>query len=128
MTRHPLMDKSLREPANKRFNRAVTELPNAVRDGLASIPEIARQYLVRMEYGSGNLPDALYPWIEDSTAKSAKLDPGVRSGQRVVAGTGAVVTGVRDRFGVGGFVAGIAESYRLRAAQVQNAVAYAAAR
>ena len=80
-----------------------------------------------MEFGEGNLPDALYPWIGGSTARSIIIDPKVRFGQPVIAGTGVTVDSVRDRFEAGESVGTIADSYRLQRAQVKDALAYAAA-
>lgn len=126
-SRHPLIDQRLWANSHLYFERMPDIRWTATRYGRFTFQEIVDQYLGRMEFGEGNLPDALYPWIGGSTAKSIRIDPKVRFGQPVIVGTGVTVDSVRDRFESGESVGTVSNSYRLRREQVEDALAYAAA-
>ena len=90
--------------------------------------EFIGEYISRIDFGEGGLPDVVYPWIPgtERKRKSIQIDPRIRFGQPTITGTGISVAAVQDRYAAGESPEDIATSYEISYARVKDALAYAA--
>ena len=96
------------------------------RTGQSVFEEVIRGYLSRVEIDPSGMPRQLYPWVMNTENKSVLIDPRIRFGQPVIAGTGIMTLTVQERFEAGESVEAIARSYRLDDTLVKDALAYEA--
>ncbi len=123
---YPLINPRIRVGAHVYFKNARDILLNASSHGQVESEELIGEYISRIDFEEGGLPDVVYPWIPGSERKSIQINPRIRFGQPTIAGTGISVAVVQDRFEAGESAEDIAASYEISFARVEDALAYAA--
>ena len=125
---YPLINPGIRVKTDVYFKNARDILLNASSHGQVESEELIGEYISRIDFEEGGLPDAVYPWIpgRERKRKSIQINPRIRFGQPAIAGTGISVAVVQDRYEAGEFPEDIAASYEISYAKVEDALAYAA--
>ncbi len=94
------------------------------RTGQFVFEEVVRAYLSRVEIDPSGMPRQLYPWVMNTEKKNVLIDPRIRFGQPVIAGTGIMTLTIHERFEAGETLDAIARSYEIDDTLVKDALAY----
>jgi len=100
-------------------------LINATGLGQIAFEEILEGYLQRVELHDGR-PVRLFPWIPNVARRSVVIDPRIRFGQPVMAGTGIRTATIRNQFEAGEEPDRIADGYEVDPELVRHAILYEA--
>lgn len=125
---YPLINPGIRVGTDVYFKNARDILLNASSHGQVESEGLIGEYISRIDFEEGGLPDVVYPWIpgRERKRKSIQINPRIRFGQPTIAGTGISVAVVQDRYEAGESPEDIAASYEISFASVEDALAYAA--
>ena len=125
---YPLINPEIRVGTDVYFEHAREILLSASGHGQVESEELIGEYISRIDFEGGGLPDVVYPWIpgRERKRKSIQINPRIRFGQPTIAGTGISVAAVQDRYEAGETPGDIASSYEVSYAKVGDALAYAA--
>ncbi len=124
--KHPLIDPRIHVGTDVHFEHAKRILLNTTHQGQVQPPDLIGEYIRRLEFEENEeLPNVLHPWIPGRTGKTIRIDPRIRFGQPVIAGTGISVSAVQDRYEAGESLKYIASSYGIEQEKVEDAIVYA---
>ncbi len=123
---HPLADERMRTDGKELFADFVDALVR-LDDGQMSFGEILRDHIGRIEW-EGDQPVRLFPFPAQGGAASRAvvLDPRVRWGQPVLAGTGIPVAELHERRESGESLKSIAGDYGRSVSEIKVALRFAA--
>jgi len=131
---YPLAQVDLFVSNNDLFGRfGGSSLVNISRGGQLALEEVLRDLLQRVERGpSGEGIVKLFPFITKQrvadSPRTVEVNPRVRFGQPVLAGTGVPTAVVAQRFAGGDSIARLAEDYDRTTEQIEQALQYESAR
>lgn len=131
---YPLAEVDLFVSNNELFGRYESSaLINISRGGQFALEEVLRDLLQRVEKGpSGEGIIKLYPFITKQrtpdSPRVVEVNPKVRFGRPVIAGTGVPTTVVAQRFDAGESIAKLAEEYERTPEEIEQVVRYESAR
>jgi uncharacterized protein (DUF433 family) len=131
---YPLAEVDLFVSNNELFGRhGNSQLVNISRGGQLALEEVLRDLLERVEKGpSGEGIIKLFPFITRQRAvdspRVVEVNPRVRFGQPVVAGTGVPTAVVAQRFAAGESIAKLADEYDRAPEQIEQVLQYESAR
>lgn len=131
---YPLAQVDLFVSNNDLFGRfGNSPLVNISRGGQLALEEVLRDLLERVEKGpSGEGIVKLFPFITKQrvirSPRAVEVNPRVRFGQPVVAGTGVPTAVVAQRFAAGESIAKLAEEYDRTPEQIEQVLQYESAR
>ena len=131
---YPLAQVDLFVSNNDLFGRfGSSPLVNISRGGQLALEEVLRDLLERVEKGpSGEGIVKLFPFITKQRAidspRAVEVNPRVRFGRPVVAGTGVPTAVVAQRFAAGESIAKLAEEYDRTPEQIEQVLQYESSR
>ena len=131
---YPLAQVDLFVSNNELFGRfGKSQLVNISRGGQLVLEEVLRDLLERVEKGpSGEGIVKLFPFITRQrtidSPRVVEVNPRVRFGQPVIAGTGIPTAVVAQRFAGGDSIAKLAEEYDRTTEQIEQVIQYESAR
>jgi uncharacterized protein (DUF433 family) len=131
---YPLAQVDLYVSNNDLFGRfGESPLVNISRGGQLALEEVLRDLLERVEKGpSGEGIVKLFPFLTKQRSvdspRAVEVNPRVRFGQPVVAGTGVPTAVVAQRFAAGDSIARLAEEYDRTPEQIEHVLQYESAR
>lgn len=131
---YPLAQVDLFVSNNDLFGRfGSSPLVNISRGGQLVLEEVLRDLLARVEKGpSGEGILKLFPFITKQrifdSPRAVEVNPRVRFGQPVVAGTGVPTAVIAQRFAGGDSIARLAEEYDRPTEQIEQVLQYESAR
>jgi uncharacterized protein (DUF433 family) len=132
--RYPLAEVDLFVSNNELFGRfGESLLVNISRGGQLALEEVLRDLLQRVEKGpSGEGIVKLFPFItkqrSPDSPRVVEVNPKVRFGRPVIAGTGVPTAVVAQRFDAGESIANLAEEYHRTTEEIEQVVRYETAR
>jgi uncharacterized protein (DUF433 family) len=132
--RYPLAEVDLFVSNNELFGRfGESLLVNISRGGQLALEEVLRDLLQRVEKGpSGEGIVKLFPFItkqrSPDSPRVVEVNPKVRFGRPVIAGTGVPTVVVAQRFDAGESIANLAEEYHRTTEEIEQVVRYETAR
>ena len=85
--------------------------------------QLVGRCLDRITFGEGGLPESIYPFFLGEDNKSIEIDPRIRFGQPVIAGTSIPVVSVQERILGGEKREDVSSSYRITDSQIDDAMA-----
>ena len=121
-----LLSDELRTSGQDLFLDRLRDLITLSRSGQLAMKQMLSAYLKRVDRDAAALPSRFYPlrlswWGE---RKPIVIDPRISFGRPTVAGSGISTAALVDRVDAGEELQTLAEDYRLRIEQVQDAVFY----
>ncbi|HEY6546730.1 MAG TPA: DUF433 domain-containing protein [Vicinamibacteria bacterium] len=127
---HPLVDHKLRTDGLSLFVDRYGQLINATRQGQLAMMRILEAFLERVEWGPGGAVARLYPFPRQGDVsgqpRAVVIDPRVAMGRPVLAGTNIPALAVAQRWRAGEPLADLARDYDRPAAEIEEAVRWAA--
>ena len=126
----PLIHQDFQTDGMDLFVEHYGDLINASRDGQRAMKEILGAYLKRIERDAQGLPIKLYPFVRESAAETAPtadprvvvINPAVSFGRPVIKGTGIPVASIYERYKAGDSIAELAEGFRLKTSEIEEAI------
>jgi len=127
-SKHPLAEHDLDTDGIDLFVEKYGELINISRGGQLAMKEILKLYLQRIERDEKGLARQLFPFTRPATnaadPKVVAINPSIAFGKPVVAGTGVPTAIIAERYKTGESIAEIADDYRLRTSEIEEAIRY----
>jgi uncharacterized protein (DUF433 family) len=129
-TERPLIHQDFQTDGMDLFVEHYGDLINASQDGQRAMKEILGAYLKRIERDAQGLPIKLYPFVRESAAETAPaadprvvvINPAVSFGRPVIRGTGIPVASIYERYKAGDSIAELAEGFRLKTSEIEEAI------
>lgn len=123
-SRHPLVYQAFETNRVDLFTREYNALINLSQDGQLAIEEMLKVHLQRIEPNQKGL-FKFFPFVQRRSADEPKvilIDPTVRFGRPVIAGTGISTAFIAARFDARESVGALAEEYGRSAQEIEEAV------
>jgi uncharacterized protein (DUF433 family) len=133
-TPHPLLTERMLTDGVSVFVEQAQALVNASKDGQLAMRQLIEAHLQRIDQDVDGLAIRLFPFVRRSpeTASTAamllqepriiSLDPRVRFGRPVIAGTSIPTAEIAERFRAGDTLAALAEEYGRPEAEIEEAI------
>lgn len=125
---HPLAEHDLETDDADLFVDKYGELINISQGGQLAMKEILSVYLKRIERDEQGLARQLFPFTRTATnaqdPKVVAINPRVAFGKPVIVGTGVPTAIIAERYKTGESIADIADDYRLKPAEIEEAIRY----
>jgi len=121
----PLIHAAFRTDGARLFVKDADQLLDVSSEGQAALKEVLDASLERIDWGR-DVAARLYPWVRaDLSSKQPKsivIDPRRGFGQPIITGTGIEARIVTERYRAGESVAELAQDYRLKPEQIEDAI------
>lgn len=131
-TQHPLINEQMVTDGVSVFVERAGRLINATRDGQLAMRQLLQAHLQRIEQDVDGLAVRLYPFVygkpkpgDSKTTEAPKiisLDPRVRFGRPVIAGTSIPTVEIAERFQAGDSFESLAKEYGRPKAEIEEAI------
>ena len=131
---HPLLTEKMLTDGISVFVEQTTGLVNASKDGQMAMRQLIEAHLQRIEQDVDGLAVRLFPFVRRSAETSSpaallmqepkviSLDPRVRFGRPVIAGTSIPTAEIAERFRAGDSFAALADEYGRPEAEIEEAI------
>lgn len=133
-TQHPLLTEQMLTDGVSVFVEQAQALVNASKDGQLAMRQLIEAHLQRIEQDIDGLAIRLFPFVRSSPEhvslpavllqepRIISLDPRVRFGRPVIAGTSIPTAEIAERFRAGDTLADLAEEYGRPEAEIEEAI------
>lgn len=125
---HPLSEEDMVTDGKYLFVEKIGKLINASRHGQLAAQRLLEIHLQRIERDDLRQPKRLFPFTrgEAGGPQSVAIDPRVQFGRPCIAGSGVPTNIIAQRFKAGDSVLSLAEDFRRKVEEIEEAVRYEA--